>query len=480
VVADIRPIQQAHRDLLRQLLPEERAALRRTSPWTYELRGADAPSGRILTPNIGGFRTALEIKISDAYLRWRNFWATHGEACRLAASALPNRKALAPREYSPRWLESHLLLLFDTVCVPLDFFTLDMVVAAGALETVVEYLDICNSIATYGSDDGDPAVVFVPTWREDGVRDLTQHDKELAASVVARVTGVSELAYVDAAPKLAAAFRSGTANYEYLDTILLAASDASVLAAQFFENRRRGMYGRLVRREPTAEDAHFFTNLVAYRFAVLHQRERLAGEFTSSLAYDADMWVHFLHRNAYIANEWGVQMGVSSNLLTRVFAIRFPWLRDLPPDQLRVIRRSGALGTFRRVTTEYEQILAGISDVAKFDEASAKYEREVASSLAAESRKVLREVRELAQRRRTTVGSFAITLASGAASIVFPELLPLTLLTAVYSSLVGSASLRDLVRTYRATIGAEQASRAASISLFLPPPPVGRGKSGGA
>ena len=464
-------VQIAHRELISGMLVDERAALTWLPDGSAMLTPDDLPSSKIIVPSSGRYTTALETKVYDAYHTWRKFWLDHGSLTREALAALDTQKILVPREYSPMWFEPHLFLFYDTVCGLLNFHALDLLIHEGRFANVIEYLDLCNRwVRLLDAGEQPPPIVFTPAWQSDfETLDSRKRNEELAAAIVAKAIGATELSFDEAGTELHRAYQRDTVDFETLHQFFsLHVQTPPYLQNEFWERLRPGFYQRFRMKQLDSGDSRHLTVLAATSYALLADREYIAQLSSSKSSYDEFSWPLYLFRNEYIAHHWAVNGGVSEQALTRAFSLAFPRLANLPIDQLIQLRRAGALRAFRHAVTKHEQSLTAIADELSFSRAALEFEKDVTSELATIHQELSRSAEVAKLQMKRTLLSFSTTVALGAASILFPPLLGLTVLSALYATAVGSASLRDLARARRQLNSARDHLSRDTLAMLLP------------
>jgi len=123
---------------------------------------------------------------------------------------------------------------------------------------------------------------------------------------------------------------------------------------------------------------------------------------------------------------------------------RFKWLKNISDEDLIKIRCHGGIDQFRDLFRKYRKKIK-YSSVGDFD----KILENVESDFNKEILEYSKEIKKTANSRLQKIGistlSFTATISLSIVSICFPPLSVVTIPSAIWSSLIGSASLKDLI-----------------------------------
>lgn len=466
-VTRIRHIQSEYVALIDAHYTDERHALG-NAPDEDIPDSAFVDSGRILVPKAGRALSVAEFKAESFRDAVRDFWDQRTTDLLEALGDDTGLSTCVWGDMDVSAVARRFGVYFDTVFLP------DLIPYYAAPERIglspsayardyVSWTCAIDSLRGLLLAEADPPILivcparfgrhFAPTVDDADKSDaLSQYAHQLTYYYLSEGLGVEAEEPNDFALCLAAMRGSGDVVERF------AHSDVLGLVGMWLEQRHRrpsmrgpeydGLETRLRDRTVVPSDLPQLFGLVYTQFYLLEAREANAALVGADTALSEAMWEASRRRNACLAR-WVSARAASSEkeIVASSFQNRFGWLDNLSDAEIVASRSRRGLVELRDLLRVDRQLLrrASVDDYAAV---AAEYEAAVTSRLMAFSAELLKMGAELSRRRARSLVSCGVSAALGAASLALPHLLLLSILAAGYGTVVGGASIKDLVEQF--------------------------------
>lgn len=472
---NITGIQREHFVLLRSLLQEERAALTRTNK-TFTLHEDKLGASKIFLPPGYRYQNALEMKIYDAYCVYRQFWESRSQQLYSSLSALGMHGLYVQKHEASGSFVPKYGLLFDCVCIPVDFFWLDGIIKNPELPhelwNVVEWMDFCLSLQFTMSDHVDlPLVIFFPQWEppDKTYTDVIDHLSTWLLSEVFRFerqptlneTIVHMLGYpIEELNR--------NCNWILLNEFFNNYNDDSHLAIAYMANNLPTDLHKRVRGKNVLEsDIPALCVAVDTFFWGTYRREREATIAHASPLMGDDEWFAYIYRNLVIEKEWKQQIPLPEDcILSRAISVKFDWLSSLSLQDVAVLRENNELASVRDMFRAHLRSLkqSKLSNLASLFDDFDRDVHDTFSRIAADHRQITNNIQKHVKK---ATASFGLTIALTVSSFVFPPFLPLAIISGGLSAIWGTASVKDLWDALRKKKEHESKQQASCFAFLL-------------
>lgn len=195
-------------------------------------------------------------------------------------------------------------------------------------------------------------------------------------------------------------------------------------------------------------DAALIYTTCASLFYLLETRAGNAQSMNIDTSVSEVLYPFMLAKHRIVSDSFKKSAGLNEeDVVAYSFAHHFKWLDNLSADDAVRIRQSGAFQEIRELFRLGRRHLrhATIQD---FVEIARELDQNVCGAIESEIRSQDEILETLRKRTRNTLLSFGTSAVLGLASLAFPELLPLSIGAAGYGTLLGGASLKDVVNQH--------------------------------